>query len=181
MALGKVKYPAIVICGQGTNDGVLKGAFAFQVWEYLKSKGEELPPLFDYQVMNKSTQDAWMEKWSGGYLEDKFPGLDAGQSPLSIIQLMTTKSPRSLIRAEVALEGGYDPCEGKNFTDDPSKTPRCRVSTGFSFLEGLNSCYKPAPEFDLEFCDAEESELFSFWSDTEVTNFINILKTGRCF
>jgi hypothetical protein len=44
----------------------------------------------------------------------RFPGLTASDDVLSVMRLMMSKSPDTAIAANVALDGGFNPCDNSS-------------------------------------------------------------------
>ena len=184
LPLGKVDYPAIVICGQGNNDYVVQGAFTSQMKAHLLEKGNtNLSKTFNYLTAKPDEQIEFIAKYMNDYLRETFVGMDVDtMNPTAMLQLMTTTNPRSLITAEVAYEGGYDPCEG--VTTGTAKrrkreSPEPDCPEGFKYDSDLAFCYTEAPEGeDHEWCYEADAEPFKFYGEYELQMFINISNGG---
>ena len=106
--LSDIKYPAIILCSQGVNPEVSKRSFIGQSLKYLQEKGQnDLVSLAE--AIKKSDFNDLI--YNIDYLTKYFPGLDyPNEDPYEAINLMLSKNPESQIRANVAANGGFDPC-----------------------------------------------------------------------
>ena len=108
LPLSDIKYPAIILCSQGVNPEVSKRAFIGQSLRYLQEKGTD--DLVSLAEAIKKT-DSIDLIYNIDYLTKYFPGLDyPNEDPYEAINLMLSKNPESLIKANVAANGGFDPC-----------------------------------------------------------------------
>jgi hypothetical protein len=185
MRIKDIDYPTIIICGQGSNKGVLFGGIASQIIQHLNSINAEIDvDGHDYQNMDAEAQNEWLERWSGSYLEKYFPGLDEeSKSPVDLINLMTTKNPDALIQAEVATQGGYNPC-AESFTRKRKRRKRSTSSSqcqpGFIHDKRSGYCYQVAPRDEYsEYCSENDWEALIFNDDAEVTGFRSLVIDGK--
>jgi hypothetical protein len=180
LPISDIEYPTIIICGQGGNKGVLWGAFASQIIEFLQNDGQNVTTDgLDYQNMDSDDQMQWLANWSVDYIQANFPGLETGETPLDLISLMTTKSPDALIQAIVARNGGYDPCAGRLFKRKNRQTSTGTCENGFVHDVTTGYCYHLAAEkTDVDYCGDNSWEELQFFTDTEVTGFRALLAAG---
>ncbi len=132
-----------------------------------------------------------MRTWDDDYIKDNFPGLPEDNSPLDLIQLMTTQNPDALIRSEVAKEGGYNPCEEAEGAISKKKKRRRRKRNTFTMTsvschdptmfthDGFGFCYHVHSGMGMEECETVDANPLAFNNDDEITGFINLLKSGK--
>ncbi len=174
-----IDYPGVVICSQGSSQDIQSVAFANHIIQFLRSKKIKVTEQFNMRTMSATDQAAWITKWGVDYIKENFPGLAVGQSPLDLIQLMTSGMPDALIMSEVARSGGYDPCKnGELFTKVLDSLPTC--PSGYETDTNLSFCYRITQSSDTSFCAKDESNLLLFYTDQEVAEFTDTL-SKQCF
>ncbi len=116
-------------------------------------------------------------------VNSSFPGINPHDDILSVLKLMSSENPMSEIAANIALVGGYDPCE--KFSGNESfwlNNHGCQP--GFIPDSGNEYCYKVLPTMDSLIggkhrCEYEnDAQMIEFASNHEVLSFILLLKTG---
>ena len=101
-------------------------AFANHIVAFLKAKDVKVQKRFSYRSMTYEEQVAWIVEYGKDYIKETFPGLGDNQYPLDLIQMLTSGNPDALVMAEVARNGGYDPCDsGDEFVEILQSLPEC--------------------------------------------------------
>ncbi len=191
LPISAIEYPAIVICGQGNNDAVVSAAFASFVKDWLIEK-KILPAnsTLNYLKMSPEEKGQFIDQYMDEFLNETFPGMDTQDvHPQSILQLMTTSNPSSLISAEITVDGGYDPCASgtnnkKRKKRQTTNIPQPTCPTGFNYHVNLGFCYKilhPSQTDDhgMDWCYDHESEPMIFWGDYEIEAFVDLANNGN--
>ena len=112
-----------------------------------------------------------------------FPGILPKDDILSLLKLMSSKNPMNNLAAKIALDGGYDPCS-KFSGNEKFWSQMTACETGFIPDYSNGYCYKVLPTFDTlndgkKKCEYDNNaELLLFNSNSEVTEFINLILSG---
>lgn len=176
LSITKIKYPTIVICGQGSNNVVPQSATNQRIIEeanFTKFTGAQF--LYDQDTLMETNPEYLDEiiPLVMEYLKKYFPMKDGSEPDMEFIakllELMTTSNPDAKISATVATEGGYNPCEGQSI----GQTTITCVEEGWTQNPNAPYCYKY--EEDPENCHADP---LAFYYDSGVSGLLSLLKTG---
>ena len=122
----EVEQPAIVICGQGQNALATQVAYFQAVLDHAgitTFTGADFVLKFDSEEVYEARKDLLINK-SQAFIEQYFPNnfesntpLEAVEKVLKLLEPMFAKNPEAWVKAEVAAQGGFDPCsaEGNHF------------------------------------------------------------------
>ncbi len=103
---------------------------------------------------------------------------------LSLLKLMSSKNPVNEIAANIAFEGGYDPCD--TFTGNEifwTKNDGCE--DGFIQDSNKEYCYKILTTLESlsdgqSKCEYEyDADLILFYTNFEVLSFLKLVETGK--
>jgi hypothetical protein len=121
------------------------------------------------------------------FFDFSFPGISPKDDILSLLKLMSSKNPVKEIAANIALEGGYDPCTKftgterfwkKNIGCDPGFTPGTGNEYCFKVLPTLETMSDGQRRCQYEY----GAEMILFRSDSEVLDFFHLIHRGsQCF
>ena len=117
-----------------------------------------------------------------------FPGLNANDTfndLMNLLKLLTSQSPDAQIVAQIALEGGYDPCANTSGAKRKKRSASSLCDEGFSADNTNRICYKSTGisqyQSDGIFtCNNNfNGDLVVFYNDSFAQGFLPILKSGK--
>jgi hypothetical protein len=112
-----------------------------------------------------------------------FPGISPKDDILGLLKLMSSKNPVNEIAANIALDGGYDPCTKFTGNEDFWKK-NAGCDPGFTPGPGNEYCFKVLPTLETmsdgkRKCQYEYgADMILFLSNSEVIRFFNLVKRG---
>ena len=189
-----IEHPAIIICGQGSNlktpiAAMYQLALDFQ--NATHSSGAKMEIL---EHFNPKEFEPFVENYLTPYLDKYFPlnndqaFYELGFTMIEMIRLIASKNPEARIRAQVAREGGYDPCATSAVTNanetenGSSSSAQVTYSCPSGYVKNPQSsyCYKTVESEYNGYCeDKEDAETVTFQTDAEVDGFIQLIRQGN--
>ena len=115
---------------------------------------------------------------------------------LGLLKLLSSIRPDLAIAAQVAFDGGYDPCNNATFflTEDSKRKKRNVINicnTGFVADEDNGYCYlnlekikgRQTVSYGQTYCKRLNAELLTFENDAQVEGFLKLYSSGKyvCF
>ena len=121
-----------------------------------------------------------------------FPGLTPRDDVLGLLKLLSSISPDLTIAAQVAFDGGYDPCNNATFFlgQDSKRKKRENIALcdpGFVADDANGYCYinmdsqggSQTFSRGKEYCNTLSAELLSFEKDAQVEGFLKLFSLGK--
>jgi len=108
---------------------------------------------------------------------------------LGLLKLLSSIRPDLAIAAQVAFDGGYDPCNNATIflIKDSERKKRAIIEIcdkGFVADEDNGYCYlnvdkKQTVSYGQNFCKRLSSDLLTFENDVQVAGFLNLYSSGK--
>ena len=117
-----------------------------------------------------------------------FPGLNANDTfdeLMNLLKLLTSQSPDAQIVAQIALEGGYDPCANSSGAKRKKRSTSSLCDEGFSADNTNRICYKSTgisqyQSDGIVTCNNNyNGDLVVFYNDSFAQGFLPLLKSGK--
>ena len=104
---------------------------------------------------------------------------------MNLLKLLTSQSPDAQIVAQIALEGGYNPCAGSIAGKRKKRSTASMCDVGFVADTTNKMCYKSAEisQYQIDGTDTcknnYDADLVSFYNDSLAIGFLALLKSGK--
>ncbi len=117
-----------------------------------------------------------------------FPGLSTTDDILDLLKLISSNHPDLTIAAQVALDGGYDPCNNKTFHLSKEKKREFiePCDPGFVLDSNNELCYTQMQEdasiqTGKDFCSSLSAEILTFVNDVQIQGFLQLFCQVKSF
>ena len=113
-----------------------------------------------------------------------FPGVLPNDDIISLLKIMSSKSPVNEIAAQIALDGGYNPCY-KLYGNESFWNDHVGCEPGFVSDHAKEYCFKVLPDLEnmsdgkSKCKDNSAAEMVLFDSNSQVLHLLDLTQKGK--
>ena len=143
--------------------------------------------VYFYLPLECAAPKDWL-KYTTPHYNCSFPGLNSNDTfdeLMNLLKLLTSQSPDAQIVAQIALEGGFDPCANSSGGKRKKRSTQSLCAEGFSADTTNRICYK-STEISQYQSDGiftcnnyYDADLVMFYNDSYAQGFLALLKSGK--